>query len=83
MRKVVGNDVISFIVAMVLCLGAGMLVNTSQSQARSKVALSRTKKSYDMTGLWDKIKLKNAPSRIIYGCGKIYGITYFFIFKTR
>ena len=34
----------------------------SVSQAKSRVALSRTKKTYDMTGLWDKVKLKNVPS---------------------
>ncbi len=30
--------------------------------AKSAIRLSRTKRTYDMTGLWDKLTLKNVPS---------------------
>ena len=40
-----------------------MTVRTIPSQAVTHVKLSQTKKTYDMTGLWDKLKLKNVPSK--------------------
>ena len=38
-------------------------VRTIPSQAVSRVRLSQTKRTYDMTGLWDKLKLKNVSSK--------------------
>ena len=38
-------------------------MRTIPSQAVSHVKLSSTKRTYDMKGLWDKLKLKNVPSK--------------------
>ena len=38
-------------------------MRTIPSQAATHAKLSRTKRTYDMTGLWDKLKLKNVPSK--------------------
>lgn len=46
----------------VVCLLSVITLIPSVSQAKSRVTLSRTKKTYDMTGLWDKVNLKNVPS---------------------
>ena len=40
-----------------------MTVRTIPSQAVTHVRLSQTKRTYDMTGLWDRLKLKNVSSK--------------------
>ncbi len=62
-EKVIRNAVLVTAV-MILSMGAGILSEKPEScQARSKVSLSRTKRSYDMTGLWDKLKLKGVSKK--------------------
>ena len=59
-----GRKIAFFIVTAMLLgiVGAHPATNGATSLARGKISLSRTKKTYDMTGLWDKIKLNNAPA---------------------
>ena len=61
-RKERNARVSGFLVIGVVCLLSMITLIPSVSQAKSRVTLSRTKQTYDMTGLWDKVKLKNVPS---------------------
>ena len=63
-REKVIRDVVLITALMILSMGAGVLSESPEScQARSKVSLSRTKRFYDMTGLWDKLKLKGVSKK--------------------
>lgn len=56
---------IAFFIVTAMLLGLVGLkpaTNGATSLARGKITLSRTKKTYDMIGLWDKIKLNNVPA---------------------
>ncbi len=50
------------VIIMILALLASGITPTKLAETKSKIYLSKTKKTYDWPGLWDKITLKGIPA---------------------